>query len=174
MKIENLMDKNFRNYTTVNGGRCDVRQRIGYCWLEKHRGYITKQILEEHRCIEKNCNFFQKYEDAQYWQEKEKQRKLRKQRKKEKKEIQKQEQNILCLFREKTKDFDNFAIVGVAKVGKIFEVSFVTLEYRHMQPIVDAIRDETKEKILLREIKTDKSKKRLLINKVTSTAATKY
>ena len=167
------MDKNFRNYTTVNGGKCDIGQRIGYCWLEKHRGYITKQILEEHRCIEKNCRFFQKYEDAQYWREKEKQRKLRKEGKREKKEIQKQEQSILQLFREKTKDFDSFAIVDVSKVGRIFEVSFVTLEYKHMQPIVDAVREETKEKILLREIKTDKGKKRLLIDKVMSSVAIK-
>lgn len=166
MNIEKLLDKNYKNYTTVNGGKCTVGQRIGYCWLEKHRGYITKQILEEHKCIEKNCSFFQKYEDAQYWKEKEKRKKLRQERKQKDKEKQQSEERLLKLFRERTKHIEDFAITSVIKEGNVFKVSYVSLHYINLEYELQQIREEMKCKIFLREIRGSKSEKNILINRI--------
>lgn len=165
MNIEKLLDKNYKVYTTINGGKCSVGQRIGYCWLDKHSGYITKQILDEHKCIEKECSFFQKYEDAPYWIEKEKRKKLRKERKQKEKEKQKSEEKILQLFREKTKTIDGFAITSVVKNGNIFKVSYVSLHSVNLQHELDAVKKEMNCRIYLNEIKTSKSQKKILIER---------
>lgn len=39
---------------------------VGYCHHRDHNGYISKRTLKEHKCIEKNCRCFEKY-DVQYW-----------------------------------------------------------------------------------------------------------
>lgn len=166
MNIEKILDKNYKNYTTVNGGKCTVGQRVGYCWLDKHRGYITKQILEEHKCIEKNCSFFQKYEDAPYWKEKEKRKKLRQERKQKEKEKQNAEEKLLNLFRNKTQHIEDFAITSVVKEGNVFKVSYVSLYYVNLNYELQQIRQETKNKIFLREIKGSKSEKKIMIERV--------
>lgn len=165
MDIENILNKEHKSYRTVNGGRCTVGQRVGYCWLEKHRGYVTKQIMVEHQCIEKQCPFFQKYEDAPYWKEKEK-RKKDKQNRKELEKIQKEkEQSVLMLFRNETLDLSDFAIIGIKQEGKVYVVSFVTLNWIPVQQITDAVRKKTNEKVLMREIKTNYQQKCALIEK---------
>lgn len=44
---------------------------VGTCTYKKHPGYITEQALREHDCIQKNCPFFTKREEADYWHRKE-------------------------------------------------------------------------------------------------------
>ena len=69
---EKVLGKKWRAYTTIDGNACKEEQRIGYCWSEIHRGYLTVRLMKEHQCCERNCRHFQKYEDAQYWKQKEK------------------------------------------------------------------------------------------------------
>ena len=165
MSIENILEKGYKSYRTINGGKCTIGQRVGYCWLEKHRGYITKQIMEEHECLEKKCPFFQKYEDAPYWREKEK-RKKDKQNRKELEKLQKEkEQHILNLFYEETIDLTDFAIVGIKKEGNAYVVSFVTLNWIPVQKITDSVRKKINEKLLMREIKTNYQQKCALLDK---------
>lgn len=165
MKIENILDKGYKRNRTISGGNCTEGQRLGYCWMEKHPGYITKQILEEHKCIEKNCSFFQKYPDAPYWREKEK-RKQNRQNKKELEKISKMKENsVFDLFKNETIDLDNFALVGIKKEGNVYIVSFVTLDWIPVQRITDNVRKKTNEKVLMREIKTNYQQKCALIEK---------
>lgn len=39
---------------------------VGYCHSVNHKGYVTKRVLGEHKCVEKNCGSFEKY-DCEYW-----------------------------------------------------------------------------------------------------------
>lgn len=41
---------------------------LGYCWSPEHRGYLTKKAIDQHGCLEKNCNRFEKRNDK-YWNE---------------------------------------------------------------------------------------------------------
>lgn len=165
MNIENILDKDHKNYRTINGGRCTVGQRVGYCWLEKHKGYITKQIMDEHQCIEKQCPFFQKYEDAPYWKEKEKRKKDRQNRKELEKIEKEKEQSVMTLFKNETADLDDFAIIDIKREGRVFVVSFVTLNWIPVQVITNNVRKKTNEKVLMREIKTNYQQKCALIDK---------
>ncbi len=67
---------------------------VGYCCCHLHPGKITERIMKEHRCDHKNCHYFRKYEDSDYWrrvregeQQKKEQLRLREQAKNQKKRI---------------------------------------------------------------------------------------
>ena len=40
---------------------------IGYCHHRQHLGIVTPTVHKNHKCCEKNCHFFEKYEDSPYW-----------------------------------------------------------------------------------------------------------
>ena len=43
---------------------------LGYCHCDLHKGYLTKSIYTKHKCAEKQCSFFQKFDNCPYWQAK--------------------------------------------------------------------------------------------------------
>lgn len=61
--------------------KVDTNSLVGYCHNEAHKGFLTVTIMNEHDCINKECFYFEKFEDYPFWrkkQRKEKQEKLRK------------------------------------------------------------------------------------------------
>ncbi|MCC8080160.1 MAG: hypothetical protein LIO57_08955 [Oscillospiraceae bacterium] len=44
-----------------------VKRLVGFCRNGIHRGFLNKNLLVEHQCIEKACPFFEKFEDYPYW-----------------------------------------------------------------------------------------------------------
>ena len=50
----------------INGARARETNVIGYCHLERHSGYLTKNLIKVHECLEKKCNFLRKLR-PEYW-----------------------------------------------------------------------------------------------------------
>lgn len=46
------------------------RALVGCCHNRIHPGKLTRKLMEAHDCLGKECRFFEKYEDADYWREK--------------------------------------------------------------------------------------------------------
>lgn len=44
---------------------------VGYCYYQKHRGYISKQIMKTKGCNKKCCRYFCKNMNHPWWQRKE-------------------------------------------------------------------------------------------------------
>ena len=55
---------------------------VGFCHNNIHRGYVGQRILKEHECINKNCPYFEKFEDSPHWCKKEVVKLLKKAKKK--------------------------------------------------------------------------------------------
>lgn len=36
-------------------------EKIGYCWNNEHKGWLTIDLLERHGCLEKKCRHLQLY-----------------------------------------------------------------------------------------------------------------
>ena len=113
MNIEKCLDTYKR--TTIDGKICSKESRVGYCWCKLHRGYLIASLLREHKCIENNCRYFQKFEEAQYWQQKEKEKQKRKEQQKAKKEIEQFENNITIMAREMVKEMDSIYVINTQK-----------------------------------------------------------
>ena len=54
----------------------------GMCTHGSHKGYLSVKALKEHECLRKQCPYLKKFENHDYW----KQREVIKARKKAKKE----------------------------------------------------------------------------------------
>lgn len=40
-------------------------EKVGYCWSDLHKGYLTMDLLRRHDCLEKNCKYLQMYCDIE-------------------------------------------------------------------------------------------------------------
>ena len=36
-------------------------EKVGYCWLEEHKGFLTLDLIERHHCLDKKCKHLQMY-----------------------------------------------------------------------------------------------------------------
>lgn len=54
---------------------------VAYCHCNAHKGNISVKTLKKHECLRKQCPYLEKYEDHDYWR----QRQTLKDKKKEKK-----------------------------------------------------------------------------------------
>ena len=68
----------------INGFHAFEENVIGYCYLDKHRGYLTKNLLKSHQCLEKKCTFLKKLR-PEYWESREASERAKKDKSKEKK-----------------------------------------------------------------------------------------
>lgn len=126
---QKLTGKKWRVYTTIDGNQCNQKQRVGYCWSETHRGYLTLPLMRAHKCIEKGCKHFQKYERAPYWNDKEINKAQKKIHHSEQKQQAKQEEKILQQVRAFTKGDKNFFAISVHKELHRYVVQYIRFEW---------------------------------------------
>lgn len=41
---------------------------VGFCHCYTHKGFLTKNLLRQHDCINKECPFLEKYRDYPFWE----------------------------------------------------------------------------------------------------------
>jgi hypothetical protein len=87
----------------INGAYAKAENIIGYCHNATHWGWLSKNLLKKHQCLEKECPFFEQA-NAGYWENVEKQKTLVAERRKASK-IAKQE-------RAERDDFIRFVFEG--------------------------------------------------------------
>ena len=51
------------------GSQISKAKAVGYCW--HHRAALTVRTLKCHECLNKQCNALQKYEEHDYWRQRE-------------------------------------------------------------------------------------------------------
>lgn len=63
------LDDDFKLVRLINGEKMYVSdpKLVGYCHYKLHKGYISLNILKDHRCVKKDCPFLEKFEDHAYW-----------------------------------------------------------------------------------------------------------
>ena len=57
-----------------------AKQPCGYCWMKKHKGFLTVDLMKKHKCLERKCHYFQKYEQHSYWKQLETEKQKRRER----------------------------------------------------------------------------------------------
>jgi hypothetical protein len=103
-----------RKYRMIDGTQiCSEPKRIGYCWCDLHQGFINKRLLDEHECISKGCQFFEKFNESEYWKRKAVLKQKRQEGKMLKKQIEIIGDSILNDFDEYAKDNNEFAALSV-------------------------------------------------------------
>ena len=161
------MKNRIKNELSVNGLVIKETKRIGYCHNMKHHGYLNLKLMKEHQCLEKECPFFKKVENNDFWARK----RASKEKRNKKKELEKQQteisNKIKNRFKELLIDYENTIITEITKKEKIYNVRYVTLDdvHRKIEQIKKDIETEFKIKISLNEIKNNNTIKQEIINK---------
>lgn len=162
-----INDEKWRIFTDIDGKKCQEEQRVGYCWSEMHRGYLTLPLMREHQCIEKGCKHFQKYEQAPHWRIKEKRRAQRKQTQAQEKEKQQKLQSILNTIRALTKEDQDFFAISVEEGTGLYRhqyiVRFIKFGWVDINYYVKLLKQRCNVSIYLQEIKnTHENKMQIL------------
>ena len=63
------------------GNQPKQSKAIGFCHSAQHQGYMSEKMLKAHGCLGKNCPYLEKYEDMQFWKDREKKKADKKARK---------------------------------------------------------------------------------------------
>ncbi len=146
----------WRSYTTIDGNLCNPEQRVGYCWSETHRGYLTLPLMTQHECVEKQCKHFQKYEQHSYWKGKDKKKEQKQRHKAQEKAQEKQLQDMLRIIRALTEDDQDFFAISVEKGKDLYKhqyiVRFIKFAWIDISYYVKLFRDRCGVSVYLREI----------------------
>ena len=67
-QIQNIKNEDTKLKRLIYGGHAGDKKIIGRCYSRNHPGYLTKKLVEIHKCIEKNCTAFMKLR-PEYWNE---------------------------------------------------------------------------------------------------------
>lgn len=51
-------------------GQPTKKSAVAFCHNKVHKGYLTINMVKQHKCQEKQCKYFSKYQDNPYWKEK--------------------------------------------------------------------------------------------------------
>lgn len=79
--MKHSLHKFWHPYRYIDKVYRDNDTPCGYCHCDAHRGWLNVKLMKSHKCITKQCQFFEKYEKHEYWQKQEKRKQLRKQKK---------------------------------------------------------------------------------------------
>lgn len=162
--------KNDKQYKTIDGSYCRGDNRVGFCWSSLHKGSLTKKQMEKHKCIEKNCPSFQKYENSTYWQVRDRDKSKKKEAKNRAKELKRKKAEYLQKMREATFDDHNVYVVDVEikdvtsfdkkrYVARI--ITFNPIDYSHYQNIFANVCDGVR--FHFEQVKTTTERKRQII-----------
>jgi hypothetical protein len=172
MNIEKCL--NTYNTKTIDGKKCSHGSRIGYCWCKLHRGYLVVSLLKEHKCIENNCVYFQKFEDAPYWRQKEKEKKTRKEKQKERKTIEQCEKNLTIMAREMVNENNDICVINVHRNEKedTYTIRYVsTNNERDIAELQNKLSEQSNKKCQWVSIKATPETRNALIQKYSKTTS---
>lgn len=129
-----------RKYRMINGAPlCATERQVGYCWCELHPGFLHKHLMDEHQCIERKCEHFEKFKEAEYWKRKAKLKENRLAGKLEKKRV---EQTCQLIYQELQNIFinnSNIAILNVEYDNDIYIARFVTIGFEGTADVIKTV-----------------------------------
>ena len=82
---------------------------VGYCRYNLHPGKLNIKLFLEHKCLQKECPFFLKYEESPYWDQVARAKEKKAQRKQEKAEQKQREREEAAFFEELKILFQSYA-----------------------------------------------------------------
>ena len=137
-----------RKYRMVNGAPlCAPERQVGYCWCELHPGYLHKHLMDEHQCVERKCEHFEKFKESEYWKRKAKIKEDRIAGKLEKKRIEQLCNSIYQEFETIFVNNSNIAILNVEHLNGTYIARLVTIGHEGTSDIIKAIERKYQVKI---------------------------
>ena len=78
-KYEEIPEFEFTMFDTTISNKLPV----GYCHLQSHKGLVSKNMLDNRKCVAKQCPYLERFESHQYWIQRNQLKEKKKQKKKD-------------------------------------------------------------------------------------------
>lgn len=140
---------------TIDGSYCACTKVIGYCHCKLHKGCLTAKLMREHECVQKGCHYFEKHEDALFWQTKNKNKEEKKAAKAMRKQLEKEQETALNAIRESTASDDTFFAIRVEKTEDLVIVHYIKYGWIDMSRLVYELSQLVGARVFLKEIKNN-------------------
>ena len=155
-----------RKYCMINGSPlCSPERQVGYCWCELHPGFLHKHLMDKHQCVDRHCEYFEKFKDSEYWKRKAKLKENRLAGKLEKKSV---EQTCQLIYEDLENTFvnnSNIAILNVEYDNGNYVARFVTIGFEGTADIVKTVAKKHKVKIKMAYVQNTYQFRKELIQK---------
>lgn len=138
------------------------KKLVGCCHNRLHPGKMTEKLMKEHGCLQKDCWFFEKYPEANYWinqeqkKEEKKAAKTQKRLKMEQKQVMQTRKELFQFYAEQTGS--PMKILRVEEQGKNTYTLFYVSEY--------PFRDGNRFPDFLRTVKTEHPMWRVMLRHI--------
>lgn len=117
-----------RRFRMIDGSQlCNPEHQVGYCWCDLHPGFLSKSLLKQHECCERECRHFEKFQDAPYWQRKQEIKEKRLEAKRRAQYIKSISESMLCDINEALKNNENMALLGIEHKDATYILRFVCI-----------------------------------------------
>lgn len=107
-----IKDADTQRVRLINGKpKCvKTKQIVGFCHYNIHPGYLTKKLLVQQKCIEKNCMYLERFKSTAFWQHHYKEQAKANERKRSKKQRRSERQSndaVLQLMHRQAQEYAN-------------------------------------------------------------------
>ena len=110
------------------------RRLIGFCHCDLHKGYVTKSIYRNHKCGEKQCVFFQKFEDCPFWAAEKGYKRYKNLSSAQKAKIKSEEEKHIIVFYLSDRPYNDFyRFLDLSRTFGFYRSAYV--ELRHVKDI---------------------------------------
>ena len=137
---------------TIDGKHCACTKVVGYCHCKLHKGHLTANLMREHECVQKGCHYFEKYEDAAFWQIKSKNKEEKKAAKAMRKQLEREQEEALSAIRALTAKDDTFFAIRVGKTDELLIVHYIKYGWIDMSRLVYELSQLVGYRVFLKEI----------------------
>lgn len=148
---------------TIDGSYCACSKVIGYCHCKLHKGCLTARLMKEHECVQKGCHYFEKHEDALFWQTKNKNKEEKKAAKALRKQTEKEQADALEAIRAHTTNDGDFFAIRVDKEEDRFVVYFIRYGWIDLSQYVYELSHVIGARVFLKEIKNNLDAKHAIL-----------
>ena len=150
----------------INGAPlCAPSRLVGSYWCELHPGYLHKHLMDEHQCVERQCEHFEKFKDSDYWQRKIKLKEDRQVGKSERKRVEQICKSIYQDLENLFVNSTNIAILNVEYDNGTYIARLVTIGFEGTSDIVKIVAKKHKVKIKIVYIQNTYQFRKELIEK---------
>lgn len=118
-----------RTFRMIDGSQlCNPENQVGYCWCDLHPGFLSKSLLKQHECCERECRHFEKFVDAPYWQRKQELKEKLLEAKKRARYIKLTSEALANDINKMLENNMNMALLGVEHSDQVYILRFVCID----------------------------------------------
>jgi hypothetical protein len=146
----------------IDGALAKADNIVGYCNNATHWGWLSKRLMKEHQCLEKECPYFEKT-NAGYWEKIEKEKALKAEKRKakalEKQRKAERDDFIRFVF----EGYEDIFVTAIKEIRGGIMITYIFDKWVDLSAGRDVVRRQYGGKVVTKAVRSSEENRRLLI-----------